>query len=136
LALNATIEAARDGEAGRGFAVVASEVKQLAGQTAKATTDIGRHISSIQGETDEAVSDCAITETIRRIDTIGTSIASAAEDQGAATQEIARSVAEAANGASHVIESIGAVEAATDKAALWPATCSMHPALSPKTAAR
>ena len=31
-------EAARTGEAGKGFAVVAGEVKQLAAQTAKATS--------------------------------------------------------------------------------------------------
>jgi methyl-accepting chemotaxis protein len=116
LALNATIEAARAGEAGRGFAVVASEVKQLAGQTAKATTDIARHISGIQSETNEAVKAISgITDTIRRIDTIGTSIASAVEEQGAATQEIARSVQQAADGARHVIDSIGAVEAAAAK---------------------
>jgi methyl-accepting chemotaxis protein len=117
LALNATIEAARAGEAGRGFAVVASEVKQLAGQTAKATTDIARHISGIQIETDQAVKAISsISDTIRRIDTIGTGIAAAVEEQGAATQEIARSVQQAADGSRHVIDSINQVETATAKA--------------------
>ena len=51
LALNATIEAARAGEAGRGFAVVAAEVKEPASQTARATEDITRQISRIQGAT-------------------------------------------------------------------------------------
>jgi methyl-accepting chemotaxis protein len=116
LALNATIEAARAGEAGRGFAVVASEVKQLAGQTAKATTDIARHISGIQSETDQAVKAIGtIAETIRRVDMIGTAIAAAVEEQGAATQEIARSASQAANGSRHVIDSITHVEAAATR---------------------
>ena len=93
LALNATIEAARAGEAGKGFAVVASEVKALAAQTAKATDEIGTQIAGMQAATQESVA--AIKEiggTIGRISEIAATIAAAVEEQGAATQEIARNV--------------------------------------------
>lgn len=55
LALNASLEAARAGEEGRGFAIVAEEIRELAQQSAKATDDIEKLISSIQRATSEVV---------------------------------------------------------------------------------
>jgi methyl-accepting chemotaxis protein len=110
LALNATIEAARAGEAGKGFAVVAQEVKSLAMQTAKATGEIGEHIVRVQAETKEAVTAIgSIGSTISRIDEIAASIASAVEEQIAATGEISRNVQEAANGTHEVTQNISGV---------------------------
>ncbi|MFZ2155326.1 MAG: HAMP domain-containing methyl-accepting chemotaxis protein [Bradyrhizobium sp.] len=111
LALNATIEAARAGEAGRGFAVVASEVKALAEQTAKATEEIRKQISDIQNATQDSVH--AIEEigvTIGRISEISSTIASAVEEQGAATQEVARNVQQAAQGTQQVASNITDVQ--------------------------
>jgi methyl-accepting chemotaxis protein len=107
LALNATIEAARAGEAGRGFAVVASEVKALAAQTSKATEEISTQIAGMQTATQESVGAIkAIGETIGRISQIASGIAAAVEEQGAATQEIARNVGEAAKGTAQVAVNI------------------------------
>jgi methyl-accepting chemotaxis protein len=104
LALNATIEAARAGDAGRGFAVVAQEVKTLAGQTAKATEEIGSQIANMQLATQDSVAAIkAIGQTIERISEIATSIAGAVEQQRAATQNIAQSVRAAANGTADVV---------------------------------
>jgi methyl-accepting chemotaxis protein len=111
LALNATIEAARAGDAGRGFAVVASEVKALAEQTAKATGEIGQQINGIQAATEDSVN--AIKEisiTIGRMSEISSTIASAVEEQGAATQEISRNVQQAAQGTTQVSSNIADVQ--------------------------
>jgi methyl-accepting chemotaxis protein len=107
LALNATIEAARAGDAGRGFAVVAQEVKNLAGQTAKATDEIGTHIVNMQRATGESVNAIkAIGLTIERIRDITTSISSAVEQQGQATQSIAEGVQAAASGTLDVADTV------------------------------
>jgi methyl-accepting chemotaxis protein len=110
LALNATIEAARAGDAGRGFAVVAQEVKTLAAQTAKATSEISAQISGIQTAThDSVVAIKEISGTIGRVSEIAAVIAAAIEQQGAATQEIARNVQQAAIGSTQVATSIADV---------------------------
>jgi methyl-accepting chemotaxis protein len=119
LALNATIEAARAGEAGRGFAVVASEVKALATQTSKATDEISAQVGAIQGATKLSVDAIqGITSTIGRVSEIASAIAAAVEEQGAATLEIARNVAEAARGTGEVSQNIAGVNDAARETGL------------------
>lgn len=115
LALNATIEAARAGDNGKGFAVVASEVKQLAAQTAQATADISAKVNEIQHATNGTVTSMTeIVRVISDIKEISSAIASAVEEQGAATGEIAENCQQAATGTQEVTDNISGVGRAAE----------------------
>jgi methyl-accepting chemotaxis protein len=116
LALNATIEAARAGEAGKGFAVVANEVKELAKQTAKATDEISRKISTIQKDTQGAVGAIEdIAKAIERLNSFSGTIAAAVEEQAATTNEVSRVVVQSRKGVEMIADSIKVVaNAATE----------------------
>jgi methyl-accepting chemotaxis protein len=110
LALNATIEAARAGDAGRGFAVVAHEVKALAGQTAKATEEIGQNVSMIQSSTRNAVDAVRdIGQAVAEINGITSNIAGAIGQQDAATREISVNAQSAATGNESLVTNIGSL---------------------------
>lgn len=116
LALNAAIEAARAGEAGRGFAVVADEVRKLAEKTMSATNDVASAVKVIQDEAHKNINNTVESvdkishvtkmaneagESLKEIVLLVTdvsaevqSIATAAEEHSAASEEINRSVAD------------------------------------------
>ena len=116
LALNAAIEAARAGEAGRGFAVVADEVRKLAEKTMHSTTDVGKVVRAIQQSTNNSkqqveqtasiigdvstsvsTSGDALTEIVLLAESSADqarAIATASEQQSAASEEINHAIAD------------------------------------------
>lgn len=116
LALNATIEAARAGDAGKGFAVVASEVKNLANQTAKATSEISEQIAGIQDSTEASVGAMKIvTETIEEINEISTSISAAVEEQSKVTEEISENMQTATAGVDQIASGTSDIAVAIER---------------------
>lgn len=109
LALNAAIEAARAGEQGRGFAVVADEVRKLAEESAKSAQQIASLISSIQGQTHEAVQSMDLaTEEVNT----GISVVNKA---GESFQQIQHSVSQVANEIQEVSIAIEQISKSTDQ---------------------
>lgn len=114
LALNAAIEAARAGEQGRGFAVVADEVRVLATRTNESADKINETLSKLRhgsdevmkamelaksstGETESSTQNVSsklsqLSTSLQEINDYNASVATAAEQQNAVTEEVNRNM--------------------------------------------
>lgn len=114
LALNATIEAARAGDAGKGFAVVANEIKDLANETANATSKITTAIHEIQTQTGETVTDIqAISQVIRDVNDIVRKIIVTVDEQAVSTKDIAENTQHVSKGINEITANVSETNTTT-----------------------
>ncbi len=139
LALNAAIEAARAGDAGRGFAVVAEEVRKLAEDSGRAAKNVETLIASLQSSAEEAIAatsesaeivketlgkaggaKSALGEAMTQIDRANDSIqniAAVAQEQAAASREVAAGIDQATRSTMDMVRSVEMIRNAADETA-------------------
>jgi len=109
LALNAAVEAARAGEHGRGFAVVAGEVRNLAGKSADAASEIKKLIENSVNISEQS------GDYVRQTSEALTQINSSMGDISAMISTIAKASNEQAEGIDNVSQAISEMDTTTQQ---------------------